>query len=77
MKDKKANSLIIMLRQIIATGLLLVLLTCLLGSGCKSNNNFFSLPSYSKSAKTKPYKNKNKKTNTPITLDEMLGLPRS
>ncbi|MDR0391919.1 MAG: hypothetical protein LBH59_08435 [Planctomycetaceae bacterium] len=82
MKDKKANKLIIMVRQFMATGLILVFLACLFGSGCaglgnrQNKSNLFSLPSYSKSTKTKSHKY-NKAKNAPQTLDEILGLPRS
>ncbi|MDR1485910.1 MAG: hypothetical protein LBT09_13955 [Planctomycetaceae bacterium] len=84
MKDEKFNRLIVMIWRFVSTGLVLVFLTCLFGSGCaglgngnKSNKSgIFSLPSYTKSTKTKSQKSK-KAANTPKSLDEILGLPRS
>jgi hypothetical protein len=85
MKDEKFNRLIVMIGRFVSTGLILVILTCLFGSGCASlgggknksgKSNLFSLPSFSQSAKSKSQKNK-KAANTPRTLEEVLGLPRS
>ncbi|MDR2345292.1 MAG: hypothetical protein LBE18_04430 [Planctomycetaceae bacterium] len=84
MKNKKFDYVIVMIRRFVSIGFVLLFLICFLGTGCAnfSNNQngngksgFLALPS--KFIKSDANSKKVKKaSDTPRTLDEILGMER-